>query len=234
MIFASIDLGSSLTKVFYLNQTQPQPLIVAPEVAWIQPQQLDELAINKNAASEYSAWLQMGEEMVAVGQLAQNFGGDSGLVERKLHRAGYKVLAVLGILREKLELPTSVAAHIAVMLPITEFKDRQQLQESIKKAASGFAFRGQPLSIHLQNCLMLPEGFGLYTICKNNLKLRGIEPSVRTIFVLMFGHRNLSVLVFQNGTLQTGKSSSDGPGFLRQLKLGLKPREFSPKTIPNC
>ena len=232
MIFASIDLGSSLTKVFYLNQTQSQPLIVAPEVAWIQPQQLDELAINKNAASEYSAWLQMGEEMVAVGQLAQNFGGDSGLVERKLHRAGYKVLAVLGILREKLELPTSVAAHIAVMLPITEFKDRQQLQESIKKAASGFAFRGQPLSIHLQNCLMLPEGFGLYTICKNNLKLRGIEPSTRTIFVLMFGHRNLSVLVFQNGTLQTGKSSSDGPGFFEAVKAGAQAQGILAKDYP--
>lgn len=220
MVFASVDLGSSLTKGFTLIQGKSQPFVMAPEVAWIHPQQLDELAINQSAAPEYSAWLQLGDEMVAVGQLATNFGGDSGLIERKQQRAVYKVLAVLGVLRSKLELPTSFAASLAVLLPITEFKDRQRVQELLQEAASAFAFRGQPLSIQLRNCPMLPEGFGLYTAYKNNLKRRGIEPSCRTIFVLMFGHRNLSILVFQNGILQTGKSSSDGPGFCEAVKAG--------------
>ncbi len=219
-VFAAIDLGSSITKVFFLKQGKSQPLVMSSETAWIQPEQLDELAVNNSAATEYSAWLQLGEEMVAVGQCAQNFGGDSGLVERKQQRAIYKVLAVLGVLRDKLELPTSFVANIAVMLPITEFKDRLKVQEAIKVGASNFAFRGQTCSINLHNCMILPEAFGLYTACKNNLKQRGIEPSTRAIFVLMFGHRNLSVLVFQNGVLQTGKSSSDGPGFFEAVKAG--------------
>ncbi len=172
---ASVDLGSSLTKVFYSSkQGQAQPLVMAPETASIQAQQLDELSINKNSGAEYSAWLQLNDEVMAVGLLAANYNGDSGIVERKQHRATYKVLAILGVLREKLQLPTSFAANLAVMLPVTEYKDRLQVQEALKSAAGNFTFRGQPISVHLQNCLMLPEGFGLYTVCKNNLKLKGL------------------------------------------------------------
>ena len=217
---ASIDLGSSLTKVFYSKLGQPHPLTISPEIARVQSQQLDELAINMTSATEYSAWLQLNKETIAVGQLATNFGGDSGIVERKQLRATYKVLAILGILRDKLQLPATFAANIAVMLPITEYKDRLQVQNDLKSACSKFAFRGQAISVQLQNCLILPEGFGLYTVSKNNLKQKGIDPSTRTVFVLMFGHRNLSVLVFQNGVLQTGTSSSDGPGFHEAVKAG--------------
>jgi hypothetical protein len=217
---ASVDLGSSLIKVFFANQGQAQPLTMAPQMARVQSQQLDELSINQTTAAEYSAWLQLNEEVIAVGLLATNYGGDSGIVERKQLRATYKVLAVLGVLREKLQLPSSFTANLAVMLPVTEYKDRLQVQENLKLAAGKFSFRGQPISVHLQTCLVLPEGFGLYGICKNNLKLKGINPSTRTVFVLMFGHRNLSVLVFQNGALETGTSSSDGPGFYEAVKAG--------------
>lgn len=232
MLSVSIDLGSSAIKVFFSQGGTPQPLVILPEVAWIEPAQLDEIGINSSVDPEYCAWLQLKEEIVAVGQLAENFGGDDGIVERKQRRAVYKVLAVLGVLREKLQLPTSFGARIAVMLPITEYKDRVDVQVALKLAAGKFAFRGQPLSIDLQTCLMLPEGFGLYAVCKNNLKLKGIDPSTRTIFVLMFGHRNLSVLVYQNGALQTGKSSSNGPGFCEAVKVaasvqGLRASEHS-------
>lgn len=222
ILSASVDLGNSLTKVFYSSkQGQAQPLIMLPEMAWIGLQQLDELSINKATAAEYSAWLQLNDDVMAVGHLAVNYNGDTGIVERKQLRATYKVLAILGVLREKLQLPTSFTANLAVMLPITEYKDRLQVQENLKSAAGKFSFRGQPISVHLQTCLVLPEGFGLYSVCKNNLKQKGIDPSARTVFVLMFGHRNLSVLVFQNGVLQAGKSSSDGPGFHEAVKAGL-------------
>ncbi len=217
----SVDLGSSLTKVFYSSKEgQAQPLVMLPEMAWIGLEQLDELSINKAAAAEYSAWVQLNNDVMAVGHLASNYNGDTGMVERKQLRATYKVLAILGVLREKLQLPTSFTANLAVMLPVTEYQDRLQVKENLKSAAGKFSFRGQPISVDLQNCLMLPEGFGLYSVCKNNLKLKGIDPSTRTVFVLMFGHRNLSVLVFQNGMLQTGTSSSDGPGFHEAVKAG--------------
>lgn len=216
----SIDLGSSTIKVFFSRGGAPQPLVMLPEVAWVDLAQLDELSINSSVGAEYCAWLELKDEIIAVGQLAENFNGDDAIAERKQRRAVYKALAILGVVREKLNLPTSFGAHIAVMLPITEYKDRVQVQEALKLAAGNFAFRGQPLSVDLHTCLMLPEGFGLYAVCKNSLKLKGIDPSTRTIFVLMFGHRNLSVLVFQNGALQTGKSSSDGPGFCEAVKAG--------------
>ncbi len=63
---ASVDLGSSLTKVIYAEQGQAQPLIMPPETAWVQSQQLDELSINKTTAAEYSAWLQLNDEVIAV------------------------------------------------------------------------------------------------------------------------------------------------------------------------
>ncbi|MBD1848202.1 ParM/StbA family protein [Cyanobacteria bacterium FACHB-63] len=219
MLLASIDLGSSLTKSFYLNGGMPCPLLMPPEIAWVQPELLGKYqSVNAEAQPDKVAWVQLGDEIAAVGQFAQGFAGDQGLVERKQRRAIYKLLAVLGVVREKLDLPTTTTASLSLMLPVTEFSDRKTLQTTLQEAAQNFNFRGRSLSISFNKLQILPEGFGLFLTRRAELLKQGINAKSRMIIVLMFGHRNLSILVFQDGVLQ-GSSRSDGPGFFQAVEI---------------
>ena len=219
MIVTSIDLGSSLTKSFYLDHGMPCPLVMEPEIASVQPELLDRYqSVNQDAYPEKVAWVQLDDEIAAVGQFAQNFAGDMGLVERKERRAIHKILAVLGSIQERLQLSERTAAILSVMLPVTEFSDRKKLQSSIQEAAASFTFRGKALSIEFQKLQILPEGFGLFLTLRAELIKQQINPRNRNILVLMLGHRNLSLLIFQNGVLQD-TSRSDGPGFFNAVKI---------------
>ncbi|MBD1845692.1 ParM/StbA family protein [Cyanobacteria bacterium FACHB-63] len=230
MLIASLDLGSSLTKSFYIRDRMPCPLVMEPEIAWVQSELLGKYqSVNHDAQPEKVAWVQLGDEMAAVGQFAQGFSGDNGLIERKERRAIYKVLALLGAVREKLQLPTTTTATVALMLPVTEFSDRQKLQSAIAESAQNFIFRGQPLSISFDKLQILPEGFGLFLTKRGELIKRGVNPKNRTIIVLMFGHRNLSILRFQNGVLQSN-SRSDGPGFLHAVEVAASLKGLSTTT----
>ncbi len=230
MLIAAIDLGSSLTKSFYLEQNKPHPILIASEIAWVQPELLTKLhTFNRDAEPERVAWVQVGNETAAIGQFAQSFSGDMGLMERKERRAVYKILATLGAMHQKLALPGSITAHISVTLPITEFNDRRFLQEALGKAAQGFSFRGRPLSINFQKLQIYPEGFGLFLTRRGELSAQGIDPDDRTIAVLMLGHRNLSILIFKDGVLQN-QSRSDGPGFLNAVEVAASLKGLSSST----
>lgn len=230
MLIAAIDLGSSLTKSFYLNQGAPHPLLMAPEVAWVQPELLAKMHnFNRDAEPNQVAWVQIGEETTAVGQFAQNFSGDAGLMERKERRAIHKILAMLGAMQFKLEFPSSITANLAVTLPITEFNDRRLLQQALYEAAQTFVFRGEKLSIAFEKLQIFPEGFGLFLTRRGELAAQKIDPRTRTIAVVMFGHRNLSILVFKNGVLQN-QSRSDGPGFLNAVEVAASLKGLSAST----
>jgi hypothetical protein len=141
-----------------------------------------------------------------------------GLIERKERRAIHKVLAVLGAMHERLQLDERTSAMLSLMLPVTEFSDRKKLHDAIQQAAKNFIFRGKALSIDFQKLQIFPEGFGLFLTLRSELIQQQLNPRNRNILVLMLGHRNLSLLIFQNGVLQES-SRSDGPGFFNAVKI---------------
>jgi hypothetical protein len=72
---------------------------------------------------------------------------------------------------------------------------------------------------HLERIEMQPEGAGLYLAKGLQLARDGVAIRDRTVVVLMFGHRNLSILTFEKGsTPQETNSTSQGPGFVEYLK----------------
>jgi hypothetical protein len=81
-----IDLGSSVTKIFYLNNGKLELLLMPSEGAIVFQSRLDEfVTVNANASPETAARLQLPDQegIVTVGKLAENFRGDAALTQRK-------------------------------------------------------------------------------------------------------------------------------------------------------
>ena len=237
-----LDLGASLTKGIFTDQRDQEQLLrlgsaVSGPLTLGQIEHYEKL--NPHARSEEAAWLKQGQERRAVGNLAQNFGADTGLKERKEQRAVTKILAAIGVMAERLDLlhpkgfqSLPLSLRLGVALPLDEFASRALVSQALQ-AATAFEFRGTALKLDLvKECRFLPEGAGLWRARVAELKARGLNPDHRTLIVVMLGHRNASVLVFQHGQLQTGASSSQGPGFSEAVHQGFQTRAFQKTDQP--
>ena len=223
-----IDMGSSATKGFYWHR-KPELLHLAPQVARLNPSRLDRLTLGglTSQEPEDSAYITVGNGTYAVGALAIAQKGDSGLALPKRDRAVYKILATLGAIAEKTltaqdsnDSGREFTAQLGLLLPLEEYwQDRKDLKAQILGAISDFSFRGRSLFGQLERIEMQPEGAGLYLARGLQLARTGVGIRDRTVVVLMFGHRNLSILTFEKGsTPQETNSTSQGPGFVEYLK----------------
>ena len=223
-----IDMGSSATKCFYWHH-KPELLHLAPQVARLNPSRLDRLTLGglTSQEPEDSAYIMVGNGTYAVGALAIAQKGDSGLALPKRDRAVYKILATLGVIADKTlskqdseNSGCEFDVHLGCLLPLEEYwHDRKDLKTQIQGAISEFSFRGKVLSGQLERIEMQPEGAGLYLAKGLQLAKSGVSIRDHTVVVLMFGHRNLSILTFEKGsTPQETNSTSQGPGFVEYLK----------------
>ena len=221
-----IDMGSSATKCFYWHG-KPALLRLAPQVARLNPRRLDRLTLSGLASQdpEDSAYVTVGNSAYAVGALAIAQKGDSGLALPKRDRAVYKILAALGAISAKTldnndARELSFEAQLGLLLPLEEYwQDRKELKAQVEGAIAQFGFRGQQLCGQLERIELQPEGAGLYLAKGLQLARAQIDIRERVVVVLMFGHRNLSILTFEQGsTPQETNSTSQGPGFVEYLK----------------
>ena len=223
-----IDMGSSATKCLYW-QGQPYLLHLDPQVARLNPARLDRLMLGglTSQEPEDSAYVMVGNSAYAIGALAIAQKGDSGLALPKRDRAVYKILATLGVIAEKTlaaqdsdSSGCEFTAQLGLLLPLEEYwQDRKELKAQILGAIADFNFRGRALLGQLERIEMQPEGAGLYLAKGLQLARAGVGIRDSTVVVLMFGHRNLSILTFEKGsTPQETNSTSQGPGFVEYLK----------------
>lgn len=240
-----LDLGASLTKGFFaLSGGAAEPLIMGSEVSGpLEASHLNAVkAFNTTSKPEVCAWIGLGKEAketYAIGQFAQNFGGESWVDERKELRAVHKILAAIGVMKERTStVPISGAGFsqvfplcLGLLLPFSEFEDRTRILKELR-AIKEFTFRGNLIKLELKDVLFRPEGFGLCLDAIKLLRSRGLNPDHRKILVVMAGHRNTSVLVFESGSFQSGKSTSTGPGFVEALTKGLQSRAFQKSDQP--
>lgn len=148
------------------------------------------------------------DSIVAVGLLARDLKAQYRMDALKYEGAIYKVLAIVGAIAQKHNLPSTLTANIGVLLPWGEYRSRQWLTELLSKALKSFYFRGQHLKVEVKHISCLPEGFG-------GLQLRVSEQGEswlqnRKVAVLMFGHRNTSYLWLERGGLREGKTTELG------------------------
>jgi hypothetical protein len=226
------DLGTSASKFFYrLTPGLTVPFWMGAEVAeGLTPAILPN--INIGGRPQDSAWLQIVDEVILVGEVAKTFLNANSLSENKAEKAAYKLAAALGVIAEHEKLPSQYQAVVWVPLPLTEIRTRDEIATTLGTIAEqGFVFRGQSQQVKL-SLKFFPEGFGLYLNRKKQLDTIGFAIEQRRTLIAMMGHRNLSILCFEGGSLKTAQSNSDGPGFWSAFEkaarsLGVTPADYS-------
>ena len=223
-----VDLGSSLTKAFYVYGGKVGLLLMPPTVTRVATPRLDEfLSVNRGAPPESGAWIQLhaDDQPIAIGKLAQNFRGDDALKQRKSKPGIYRTLAVLGVVREMLGLETNLICDLGIALPVAEYRDRARFQEDLK-AQTEFMCRDVCLEVDYRTIHVQPEGLGLMLDRRAELRKLGQTPG-KTV-VVMCGHRNLSLLVYEDNALLLDSCRSDGPGFVNAVEIAAKSLGIEP------
>ena len=119
-------------------------------------------SLNASGRPQDSAWLQLDEEIVLVGDAAKAFLETNSLMAKKSQMAAYKIVAALGAISTAEELPTHYDATVWLALPLTEIRTRNEVAEQLQSLCqSDFKFRDTPQRIQL-SLKFFPEGFGLY------------------------------------------------------------------------
>ncbi|MEM1279431.1 MAG: hypothetical protein AAGG53_05265 [Cyanobacteria bacterium P01_H01_bin.152] len=212
-VYVSTDLGSSASKFFYRVQSeQTAPIWMGAEVVeGLTPAILN--GFNAGGRPQDNVWLEVDGNVVMVGEAAKAFLESNSLSANKAEKAVYKLAAVLGAIAELEQLTSRYEATIWLSLPLAEIKTRHEIVKTFQQLCQqGFKFRGkaQQPAVTLK---CFPEGFGLYLHRKQQLERLGEKINLRPTSIVMMGHRNLSILSFENGSLNLAGSASDGPGF---------------------
>jgi uncharacterized protein YeeX (DUF496 family) len=219
----TFDPGSSLSKVIYcLSDGKPQLLLMEPEVIELS---LDSITTHLKTRgsigitrSEDDAWLQCGDgkQCQVVGYLARQFLATVRMNEVKYERALYKVLAAVGAISrregfanvQQTNLPRKFSVAISALLPYGEYQNAQRFQQLLKQHLKNYSFRGERLQVKLEVFECRPEGGGL---AMARVMQNGAEWfQQQTLAVLMFGHRNTSLLLFERGKLAMGNTTALG------------------------
>ena len=207
------DLGASASKFFYRVQPgQTVPLWMDAAVA----NNLTNTALpnlKTGSRPQDSTWLQLKNEIVLVGESAKTFLETTSISANKSDKAAYKIAAALGIVAELERLPSHYQAFVWLPLPLTEIKTRDRIATKLNRICEqGFICRRKKQQVQLV-LKFFPEGFGLYLNRKKQLDSIKQSITQRRTLILMMGHRNLSILCFEGGSLHASRSNSDGPGF---------------------
>jgi hypothetical protein len=209
------DPGSSLSKVIYhLADGKPRLLLMEPEVIELS---LSSIEAHRKARGglgvtrpEDDVWLHCGDGQLCqvVGYLAQQFLATVRMTEVKYERALYKVLAAVGAIAQQTNLSQKFSVAIAALLPYSEYQTAQRLQQLLKQHLRNYSFRGERLQVKLETFECRPEGGGL---AMARVMQHGAEWfQQQTLAIVMFGHRNTSVLLFERGKLAVGNTTDLG------------------------
>ncbi|MBD2093279.1 ParM/StbA family protein [Microcoleus sp. FACHB-1515] len=220
LVLIGFDPGASLTKVLYQvvgRHTVPQLLVMEPEVIEL-PRSA--IATLKQANSSTTvqptddAWVELpqpeGSESVVqlVGFLARQFQALPRLDRLKYELALYKLLAVVGAIAQQERLPAKFAVAITSLLPPNEIANRDRLQQQLEAALRRFQFRGVQYQVKLDRFECRTEGSGLLLLRAQQQGLDWIQQ--QRIAILMCGHRNTSLLVFERGVYTQGETTPLG------------------------
>ena len=215
-IILVIDFGSSLTKAIYQvsNRKRKKLLIMSPCVSQVSISELrrQEGAIRFDKPPEHSSWVstsfQSKEDVIAVGFLAEQFGRSSSFKQLKYENAVYKVLAAIGVIINREQLfDETVRVRLMTLLPYGEYGNSDQLRELLVQTMRQFSFQGRELKVKFDFFMNVPESTGLI-----ELKTSGAFEYDKSM-ALMFGHRNMSGVVFDRGQLVRSESYTTDFGF---------------------
>ncbi|MEM7727287.1 MAG: ParM/StbA family protein [Cyanobacteria bacterium P01_A01_bin.45] len=207
----AVDIGGSGLKAIYMNAGgKLGSLFMEPEAIAVPKTAIDEFLQLKGVSEPInSAWVGFDGKYVAVGYLAASrFYANAGLKELKYERGIFKILALLWVLGQKLNLGNTFKVDLAVVLPASEYESRKKLEKILR--SSVFPKYETPtgeMSLELGKFSCYPEGAGVFLL---HSKRTGTEIQQKKSAIAMIGYRNASVLVSYRGALDSGKTSDLG------------------------
>jgi hypothetical protein len=155
-------------------------------------------------------WVDDIDNTYAIGALARDrFRAPLRLDERKYEYAIYKTLGVVGYLIEFLELPGCVELDLGLLLPFSEYEDRELIEKSLRRNLETFEFCGRKHQVKLETFRCRPEGFGMFV---KGINIKQPKANFR-IGSLILGHRNASWLQVDHGQINFEASETNNLGF---------------------
>ncbi len=161
---------------------------------------------------ESEAWIKYDDEYYVTGFLAQRFGAVVDKKALKYEGAITKILATVGVIAVKEGLSSKLDLALSVVLPYSEWQDRNKIQQELETALSCFYFRDTEFCVNLPFFKCFPEGGGLMVTRGKKL---GQQFRQSKIISLMWGYRDLSVVTSDRCVIE-GKTVK--LGFLEMLE----------------
>ena len=217
---AFVDLGMSATKAAFNDGISFTSYLCPSKVADLPP---SELTILKDQGDqlgsgiESGAYLQLGEKAYALAEDAEGRPNKSTEMLRKSTLAKLRVLGAIGELAHRYET-YDLEMDIGIALPFDEYiSEQHEISEQLKSVES-FLYRGQSITLNINQLKVLPEGAGLVQWRKMQAMQQG-QPPNRSYVVVIVGHRDLTFLIFRQGKPPTGEPSGTARmGYLEFLQ----------------
>ncbi|MEM9482308.1 MAG: ParM/StbA family protein [Cyanobacteria bacterium P01_F01_bin.116] len=217
-----IDLGSSGTKAvlndgerFYAYQCPPLVADMPPSELTIIEAQGEQLG----SGLESIGYLQLDPETpaYALGIDAQGRPNKATSSLPKSALAHIRVLGVIGEFAHQHGLER-LTLDVGIALPFNEYLTDYKALTAEILGHKMFTYRGKDIFLDFGNVKVLPEAAGLVQWRKVQ-RSQQKEKGKQTFVVLMFGHRDLSFLLFNGGRPPQGEpSSTERLGYQQLLK----------------
>jgi hypothetical protein len=193
----AFDPGASLSKAIGSCGEQFLPLVMPPDVIERRSENLDCHRCQTGIDLLDRSFVGVENNYYAIGSLAQALGSFQALKPLKSTTIVYKILAMVSIMAQRLDLGTDFDLELGCLLPPGEFPDREDIERSLTLALADFDTPIGAMSIKLLRCDFHLEGLGIITLQNaNGRQTHG------TGITLMAGHRNLTFYVTRaNGVI---------------------------------
>ncbi len=145
----------------------------------------------------------IGGDYFAIGKLATRLGATQPLKPLKSETIVYKILGIVSMMAQRLDIGNNFDLSLGCLLPPGEFRDRERIEAALIIALADFDTPIGIFKVQLVECSFYTEGSGILHL----LQISDRESS-GTAIVLMAGHRNLSFYVTESHQM-VGLGTSD-------------------------
>lgn len=205
-----IDPGTSCTKTIYARGRRGKPkysivssVICPTEIA--------------PRAEETYVKLPDDGQYYLVGDSAVQAKVQSSIRQLKSESLIPKTLGVIGQIAQDESLSNQFRLKLTLLLPISETNDQELVRSELLEVLENFNYSGVNYQIEVSSIAFRPEGSGIYSYLSRTMSADTIKN--QTFAYLMFGYRNTSLLLIENGKLNYRDSHSTDLGFYNYLDL---------------
>ena len=205
-----VDLGTSCIKSFYTlsKRGKPKYLVYSSVVCPI-----------TNQPEPDSTYIKLpnDKQYYLVGHSASQVKVQTSIKQLKSESLIFKVLGVIGQIATEESFPTRFQLKMRLLLPISEMVERQYIESDIERALKDFNYSGSDYQVDIAGMEFRPEGRGISFYLSRSISPDEIKN--QTCAYLMFGYRNTSMLLMENGQFNRVNSHSTDLGFYNYLDL---------------